>query len=87
MHPACKSKQVSWLKKDKIAALSSEWGTEAHMVEKKHGRHDGSWLSRLPFERNYWQVRDKGVPSSYHHRTAVSSLVDDCRTIHPPPAN
>ena len=32
------------------------------------------------------QVRDKGVPSSYHHGKAVSSLVDDCQTMHPPPA-
>ena len=29
-------------------------------------------------------VRDKGVPSSYHHGKAVSSLVDDCQTVHPP---
>ena len=32
------------------------------------------------------QVRDKGVPLSYHHGKAVSSLVDDCQTMHPPPA-
>ena len=32
------------------------------------------------------QVRDKGVPSSYHHGKAVSSLVDDCQTMRPPPA-
>ena len=36
---------------------------------------------------NGWQVRDKGVSSSYHHGEAVSSLVDDCQTMHPPPAN
>ena len=33
-----------------------------------------------------WQVRDKGTPSSYHHGKAVFSLVDDCQTMHPPPA-
>ena len=33
------------------------------------------------------QVRDKGVPLSYHHGKAVSSLVDDCQTMHPPPAD
>ena len=32
------------------------------------------------------QVRDKGIPSSYHHGKAVSSLVDDCQTMNPPPA-
>ena len=37
-------------------------------------------------KENDWQVRDKGVPSSYHHGKAVSSLVDDCQTMHPPPA-
>ena len=33
------------------------------------------------------QVRDEGVPLSYHHGKAVSSLVDDCQTMHPPPAD
>ena len=32
------------------------------------------------------QVRDKGVPLSYHHGKAMSSLADDCQTMHPPPA-
>ena len=33
-----------------------------------------------------WQVRRSGVPDRYHHGKAVSSLVDDCQTMHPPPA-
>ena len=48
-------------------------------------RHGGSWVSHIPCPKMK-QVRDKGVPSSYHHWKAVSSLVDDCQTMHPPPA-
>ena len=44
-------------------------------------------LSLAPCYVRKKQVRDKGVPSSYHHGKAVSSLVDDCQTMHPPPAN
>lgn len=33
-----------------------------------------------------WQVRDKGVHSSYHHGKAVPLLVDDSQTMHSPPA-
>ena len=43
-------------------------------------------LSLAPCYVRKKQVRDKGVPSSYHHGKAVSSLVDDCQTMHPPPA-
>ena len=48
-------------------------------------RHGGSWVGHIPCPKMK-QVRDKGVPSSYHHGKAVSSLVDDCQTMHPPPA-
>ena len=41
-------------------------------------------LSLAPCYVRKKQVRDKGVPSSYHHGKAVSSLVDDCQTMHPP---
>ena len=44
-------------------------------------------LSLAPCYVRKKQVRDKGVPSSYHHGKAVSSLVDDCQTMPPPPAN
>ena len=44
-------------------------------------------LSLAPCYVRKKQVRDKGVPLSYHHGKAVSSLVDDCQTMHPPPAN
>ena len=43
-------------------------------------------LSLAPCYVGKRQVRDKGVPLSYHHGKAVSSLVDDCQTMHPPPA-
>ena len=43
-------------------------------------------LSLAPCYVRKKQVRDKGVPLSYHHGKAVSSLVDDCQTMHPPPA-
>ena len=43
-------------------------------------------LSLAPCYVRKKQVRDKGVPSSYQHGKAVSSLVDDCQTMHPPPA-
>ena len=43
-------------------------------------------LSLAPCYVRKKQVRDKGVPSSYHHGKAVSSLVDDCQIMHPPPA-
>ena len=42
-------------------------------------RHGGSWVGHIPCPKMK-QVRDKGVPSSYHHGKAVSSLVDDCQT-------
>ena len=48
-------------------------------------RHGGSWVGHTPCPKKK-PVRDKGVPSSYHHGKAVSSLVDDCQTMHPPPA-
>ena len=48
-------------------------------------RHGGSWVGHIPCPKMK-QVRDKGVPSSYHHGKAVSSLVDDCQAMHPPPA-
>ena len=35
----------------------------------------------------FLQVRDTGVPSSYHHGKAVRWLVDNCQTMHPPPAS
>ena len=44
-------------------------------------------LSLAPCYVRKRQVCDKGVPLSYHHGKAVSSLVDDCQTMHPPPAN
>ena len=43
-------------------------------------------LSLAPCYVRKKQVRDKGLPLSYHHGKAVSSLVDDCQTMHPPPA-
>ena len=43
-------------------------------------------LSLAPCYVRKKQVSDKGVPLSYHHGKAVSSLVDDCQTMHPPPA-
>ena len=44
-------------------------------------------LSLAPCYVRKKQARDKGVPLSYHHGKAVSSLVDDCQTMYPPPAN
>ena len=51
-------------------------------------KHAGSWLSRPPLTetRIMWQVRDKGVPSPYHHGRAMSSLEENCQTMHTPPA-
>ena len=46
-------------------------------------RHGVSWVGLIPCPKMK-QVRDQGVPSSYHHGKAVSSLVDDCQTMHPP---
>ena len=48
-------------------------------------RHGGSWVGHIPCPKMK-QARDKGIPSSYHHGKAVSSLVDDCQTMNPPPA-
>ena len=48
-------------------------------------RHGGSWVGHIPCPKMK-QVRDKGIPSSYHHGKAVSSLLYDCQTMNPPPA-
>ena len=44
-----------------------------------------SWINSWHWSAN-WQVRRSGVPDRYHHGKAASSLVDDCQTMHPPPA-
>ena len=44
-----------------------------------------SWINSWNWSAN-WQVRRSGVPDRYHHGKAAFSLVDDCQTMHPPPA-
>ena len=84
-----KRPEKNW--KGAIAMSSARWKKLADCetrANQKNGMqiiwkwYGGSWVGHIPCPKKK-QVRDKGIPSSYHHGKAVSWLVDDRQTMHP----